>query len=184
MEHMERHIPRTVIQTGKSCDVSLLHRAVVANIKLLNPEFEYRFFDDDGVIKFFDLEFPQYRSIFDSFRFPIQRYDFFRYLAVYRYGGFYLDLDVLLASSLSSFDDDCCVFPFDDLNMSRFLRDRYKMDWTIGNFAFGCVPGHPFLWAVIQNCIRAQEEPGWIEPTLRGIPRLFRNDFIVLNTTG
>jgi hypothetical protein len=181
---MNHHIPKRIIQTGPSTDLPLLHRAVVANIKLLNPDFEYRFFDDADVLGFFDREFPQYRPIFDSFRFPIQRFDFFRYLAVYRYGGFYLDLDVLLASSLSSLVDHECVFSFEDLNISWFLRRHYGMDWTIGNFAFGATRGHPFLWAVIQNCIRAIEQPRWGEPGLQGIPRLFRDDFFVLNTTG
>jgi hypothetical protein len=181
---MEHSIPRRIIQTGPSTDLPLLHRAFVANIKLLNPEFEYLFFDDDDVLEFFDREFPQYRLIFDSFRFPIQRFDFFRYLAVYRYGGFYLDLDVLLASSLSSLIDHDCVFPFEDLSISRLLRRHYGMDWTIGNFAFGAAPEHPFLWAVIQNCIRAKEQPRWGEPGLQGIPRFFRDDFFVLNTTG
>ena len=181
---MEQHIPKRIIQTGRNRDLPLLHRAAVTNIRLLNPDFEYRFFDDDDVGRFFDTEFPEYRRVFDSFRFPIQRFDFFRYLAVYRYGGFYLDLDVLLAAGMSSLTDHGCVFPFEDLNINGFLRRRHLMDWTIGNYAFGARPGHPFLWEVIQNCVRAQECPEWVQPVLRGIPRLFRDDFFVLSTTG
>ena len=162
----------------------MLHRAVVANIRGLNPEFEYCFFDDDDVVRFFDTEFPEYRRVFDSFRFKIQKFDFFRYLAVYRYGGFYLDLDVLLAAGMSSLTPHACVFPFEDLNINSWLRRRYQMDWTIGNYAFGARPGHPFLREVIQNCVRAHESPEWAQPALRGIPRLFRDDFFVLCTTG
>ena len=181
---MDHCIPKRIIQTGRSRDLPLLHRAAVANIKLLNPDFEYSFFDDDDVVQFFDREFPQYRTLFDSFRLPIQRYDFFRYLAIYRYGGFYLDLDVLLASSMASLTAYGCIFPFEDLNINRFLRQHHRMDWTIGNYAFGATPEHPFLWKVILNCIRGQEHPAWVESTLRGIPRLFRDDFAVLATTG
>jgi len=184
LNNVERHIPKRIIQTGRNRDLPLLHRAAVTNIRLLNPDFEYRFFDDDDVVRFFDTEFPEYRRVFDSFRFPIQRFDFFRYLAVYRHGGFYLDLDVLLAADMSSLADHGCVFPFEDLNINGFLRRRYLMDWTIGNYAFGARPGHPFLWEVIQNCVRAQECPEWVQPVLRGIPRLFRDDFFVLSTTG
>ena len=181
---MEQNIPKRIIQTGPRRDLPLLHRAAVANIRLLNPEFEYLFFDDDDVAHFFDTEFPEYRRIFDSFRFPIQRYDFFRYLAVYRYGGFYLDLDVLLAEGLSPLAHHGCVFPFEDLNINGFLRRHYGMDWTIGNYGFGATPGHPFLREVIQNCVRAQEYPAWVDPVLCEIPRLFRDDFFVLSTTG
>jgi len=181
---MGGRIPERIIQTGPSRELPLLHQAVVANIRLLNPEFEYRFFDDNDVVRFFDTEFPEYRRLFNTFKFRIQKYDFFRYLAVYRFGGFYFDLDVLLGASLSPLAEHGCVFSFEDLNFSEFLRRRYGMDWTIGNYAFGARPGHPFLEAVIRNCVRAQEDPAWVQPALRGIPRWLRDDFVVLSTTG
>src|ERR1700676_4828851 len=131
---MEYRIPKRIIQTGKNVQQPLRHRAMMANVRLLNPDFEYLFFDDDGVRKFVEQDFPQHRSVFDSFRFPIQRYDFFRYLAVYRYGGFYFDLDVLLASGLSGLLGHGCVFPFEGLTFSYFLRARLRMDWQIGNY--------------------------------------------------
>jgi inositol phosphorylceramide mannosyltransferase catalytic subunit len=181
---IDRGIPKVIIQTGRHRALPLLQRAVVANIRLLNPDFAYRFFDDADVAAFVSREFPQYGGVFDGFPYPIQRYDFFRYLAIYRYGGFYLDLDVLLASSLTPLIECGGVFPFDDLSISRFLRRTLGMDWTIGNYAFGATPGHPLLAAVIQNCIRAQEDPEWLAPALRDIPRPFRQDFVVLNSTG
>lgn len=181
---MERQIPKRIIQTGKQGQQPLQNRAMMANVRLLNPDYEYLFFDDDGVKGFIEQQFPQYREVFDSFRFPIQRYDFFRYLAVYRYGGFYLDLDVMLASGLSSLMECGCVFPFEGLTLSDFLRTHHKMDWEIGNYAFGAAPGHPFLKAVIENCVRAQKDRSWVKPMMRGLPLLFKDEFLVLNTTG
>jgi hypothetical protein len=58
------------------------------------------------------------------------------------------------------------------------------MDWEIGNYAFGAVPGHPFLAAIIDNCVRAQIDPAWLQPMMTGIPRSFRSEFRVLNSTG
>ena len=133
---------------------------------------------------FFDRTFPQYHAVFNAFRFAIQRYDFFRYLAVYHFGGFYFDLDVLLASSISNLLNHSCIFPFEGLTFSRFLRRHYQMDWEIGNYAFGAVPGHPFLEAIIQNCVRAQKDPNWVKPMMCGAPALSRAEFLVLNTTG
>jgi len=181
---MPHRIPKRIIQTGKHVEQPLDIRAMVTNVKLLNPDYEYLFFDDDGVRKFIEQEFPQYREVFDSFQFPIQRYDFFRYLAVYRYGGFYLDLDIMLASGLSSLLEYECVVPFEGLTLSPFLRNHHQMDWEIGNYAFGAAPGHPFLESVIENCVRAQKEPRWVKPMMRGLPFLFRDEFLVLNTTG
>lgn len=181
---MNLEIPKRIIQTDKSLDLPLLSKAAVVNVRLLNPDFEYLFFDDKQVDKFIDDKFPQYRGVFDSFRVPIQRYDFFRYLAVYHFGGFYLDLDVFLASSLSGLLNFGCVFPFEDLTINMFLRREYGMDWEIGNYAFGAAAGHPFLDAVIKNCIRAQRDPKWVQPMMRSIPRMFRGEYFVLNTTG
>ena len=177
-------IPKRIIQTAKSANFPLPTRAMVANVKLLNPDFEYLFFDNSQVETFIDREFPQYRSVFNSFRFTIQKYDFFRYLAVYRYGGFYFDLDVLLASSLAPLLGFSCVFAFEALNYSPFMRNHLGMDWLLGNYAFGAAPGHPFLEAVIKNCIKAHEDPAWVQPMMSPRPPLMRDEYFVVNTTG
>ncbi|WP_348260836.1 glycosyltransferase [Telmatobacter sp. DSM 110680] len=177
-------IPKRIIQTGKVFPQSLRIKAMVSNLRLLNPDFEYVFFDDPAVETFIDTEFPQYRAVFDGFKFAIQRFDFFRYLVVYRFGGFYFDLDVLLAHSLSPLLEYESVFSFEGLTFSRYLRDRYNIDWEIGNYAFGAAAGHPFLLAVIENCIRAQADPDWAKPMLRDVPPLSKEEFFVLYTTG
>jgi inositol phosphorylceramide mannosyltransferase catalytic subunit len=177
-------IPKRIIQTGKHAHQPLRNRAMMANVRLLNPDYEYLFFDEERVQAFISQEFPQYRTIFDSFQFPIQRYDFFRYLAVYLHGGFYFDLDIMLGSGLSDLLESGCVFPFEGLTFSHFLRTQYKMDWEIGNYAFGAAAGHPFLEAVINNCVRAHKDPSWAKPMMRGMPFLPKAECIVLNTTG
>jgi glycosyltransferase involved in cell wall biosynthesis len=157
---------------------------MMANIRLLNPDYEYLFFDEERVQAFMDQELPQHRAVFDAFKFPIQRYDFFRYLAVYRYGGFYFDLDVMLASGLSDLLKFGCVFSFEGLTLSKYLRNHLRMDWQIGNYAFGAAAGHPFLNAIIENCVRAQKDTSWVEPMMRGFPPLFSSEYFILNTTG
>src|SRR5262245_8837961 len=151
---MLRKIPKRIIQTDKSADLPLLARASRANLRLLNPDFEYLFFDDRQVEEFIDAAVPQYRPVFDSFPVRIQGFGFFRHLAVYRFGGFYFDTDVLLTSSLEDLLGFSCVFPFEDMTLHRFLRNKYGMDWEIGNYGFGAAAGHPFLEAIIKNCVR------------------------------
>jgi mannosyltransferase OCH1-like enzyme len=51
---MQLKIPKRIIQTGKSLDLPLFSKAATANIKLLNPDFEYLFFDDKRVEVFID----------------------------------------------------------------------------------------------------------------------------------
>ncbi len=183
-EFTAEKIPRRIIQTHKKAELPLLDKAATINLRLLNPDFEYMFFDDAQVEEFIDAEFPQYRHVFDSFSVRIQRYDLFRYLAVYRFGGFYFDTDVLLASRLEDLLGFGCVFPFEELGINTFLCKEYGMDWEIGNYAFGAAAGHPFLGAIIDNCVRAQRHPEWAEAMLKSIPRMFRSDFFVLATTG
>jgi len=181
---MKNRIPARIIQTGESNNLPLLAKSAEIGLRCLNPRFEYRFFDDDDVTAFIDKEFPEYREVFDSFPVSIQKYDFFRYLAVFRLGGFYFDTDVFFAVGLRELLMHSCVFPFEELTLNRYLRRHYGMDWEIGNYGFGAVAGHPFLDAVIQNCIRGQQDPRWVKPMMQGIPRLFRSEFSVLNTTG
>jgi len=181
---MNPNIPKRIIQTAKNLDLPLLEKAAVANMKLLNPDFEYVFFDDRQVEEFIDREFPEYRSVFHGFPIPIQKYDFFRYLAVYRLGGFYFDLDVFLASNLSDLVRFDCVFPFEALTVNACLRKEHNMDWELGNYAFGAVAGHPFLRAIIDNCVRAQGDSDWARAMARSMPRVFREEYYVLSTTG
>lgn len=184
MLNVSETIPKRIIQTGKSRTLPLSARASAASLQALNPDFEYIFFDDEGVADLISREFSQYRPIFEGFPFRIQRFDFFRYLAVYHHGGFYFDLDVFLAADLRELLNSTCVFPFEELTLSRFLRATYGMDWEIGNYAFGAAARSPFLGAVIENCVRAQKDPAWVRPAMAGIPMLFRSEFEVLNTTG
>jgi len=176
-------IPPRIIQTARHRELTLKQRAFTANVRLFNPDYEWRFFDDVDADRFVATEFPQFYRVFDSFLFPIQRYDFFRYLAVYRLGGFYFDLDVLLASELGELRSNSCVFPFEGLTFSHLLRD-YGMDWELGNYAFGAAAGHPFLAAVIDNCVRAQRDPAWVNPMMSGVPLFSRSVHHILYSTG
>jgi len=156
----------------------------MVNVRLLHPEYEYVFFDDAHVEAFIQEQCTEWRDAFRSFRFRIQRYDFFRYVAVYHYGGFYLDVDVFLAEALTPLTSMECVFPFEELTDSQFLWDRFQMDWQIGNYAFGAEPGHPFLAAVIDNCLRATRDASWVRPMMKWTPRPFYDEAYILNTTG
>ena len=181
---MQTGIPKRIIQMGNQVEQPLRNRAMMASVRRLNPDYEYLFFDEQKRQAFIDQEYPQYRAAFDAFAFPIQRYDFFKYLAVSRYGGFYFDLDILLASGLSELLDSGCVFPFERITINTYLRKHYGMDWEIGNYAFGAAAGHPFLQAIIDNCLKAQKNPSWVKPMMRGAPILSRPDFEVFTTTG
>jgi len=176
-------IPKRIIQTGPP-NLPLLLRAAMVNVKALHPDFEYRFFDDAMIASFLAEHFPQYQADYNSFPYRIQKYDFFRYLAVYQFGGFYFDLDVFLAENLTPLLSSSCVFPFEELAQSRYFEQQLGMDWQIGNYAFAAEAGHPFLAAVIDNCLRAKKDLEWSKPMMKGAPPSMKSDFYILNTTG
>jgi inositol phosphorylceramide mannosyltransferase catalytic subunit len=179
-----QHIPKRIIQIGKDQRFSVRQRAVMANMRLLNQEYEYLYFDNQQKEEFVRTKYPEYLEVYEAFRYPIQKYDFFRYLALHFYGGFYFDLDVLLASGLSPLVELECVFTFETITTSLYLRDTLGMDWQIGNYAFGATRQHPFLEAIIENCVRGQRDPDWVKPMMRGTPPLRSDEFYVLNSTG
>ncbi|MBL9201293.1 MAG: hypothetical protein JNL39_12350 [Opitutaceae bacterium] len=177
-------IPRRIIHKLRSRNLPPLEKAALASMMALNPSFEHVHFDETEMEQFVDREFPEYRPVMDAFALRIQRYDFFRYLAVYRLGGFYFDLDVFLNRGLDDLCDSGCVFTFEELTLSRFLRDEHHIDWEIGNYAFGAAAGHPFIRAIIDNCVRAQSDSDWASRMLSDIPLIFRDGFNVLFSTG
>jgi len=181
---MNSPIPKRIIQTGSPTHLSVLEKACRANVRLMNLGFEYLYFDDNAVNDFVAREFPQYQDTFQSFRFPIQKYDFFRYLAVYHFGGFYFDLDLLLCENLSDLLECSCVFPFERITFNKYLRRKYGMDWELGNYAFGARPRHPFIRAIVNNCVKAQMEPEWSKLMVNSVPWLFRRNAYVLCGTG
>jgi mannosyltransferase OCH1-like enzyme len=182
---MNSEIPKRLIQIwGGGSEPSLLGKAAATNLRLLHPDFDYLLFNDRRMQELLELHYPEYLDVFHSFQIPVQRYDFFRYLAIYHHGGFYFDFDVFLASNLTDLLNRSCVFPFEELTINQFLRDEYGMDWEIGNFGFGAAPGHPFIKAIIDNCVRAQRDNAWTAVIMRPIPKLLRQEFLVFYTTG
>ncbi len=182
-------IPRRIIQLslsaggGKARELSPLERAAVTNIRLLHPDWEYILFDDARAGDLVASYCPEYEPVLRAFRYPIQRCDFVRNLAIYFLGGFYFDLDVLLSRPIDPLLSHAAVFPFEQITLNRFLRSL-GMDWDVGNYGFGAAARNPFLQAVIENCVLAQRQPVWAQPMIRGARSLLTEYNYVLNTTG
>lgn len=183
---MQYTIPRRIVQfwSGSRFRPSLRTQALNATIRLHNPDFDYIFLDGPEVNDFVAREFPQYQDVLRGFPHPAQRNDFIKYLALLRFGGFYFDSDVLMAASLSPLLDYGCVFPFETISLSFHMRRNLGVDWQAGTFAFGAAPGHPFIQKVIDNCVRGQREPQFVEMMMPGCPPFIRDEYYVINSTG
>lgn len=108
-------IPLEIVQTYKSQRV---HPAIHANVMRLleaNPECGYRFITDEVGRELIREHFDESVSAaFERLGVGAAKGDFLRYVALYVYGGIYLDLDsgldLHLPSFLSGLSDPPCVF--------------------------------------------------------------------------
>ena len=181
---MREKIPKRIIQIWGGGKLPPIAKASAVNVKLLNPDFEYIFFDDIEIKKFIDKQNEAIKKIIKNFRYEIQKYDLIRYLIIHNYGGFYFDSDFLLYENLYSLLRYECVFPIERIAINNYLINKLDMIWDLGNYAFGATPGHPFIGKIIENCINATKEPVWLEEMLKSVPWIYRKDSYVLSTTG
>ena len=71
-------------------------RSNIDKIRAMNPEYEYRFYDDADMVEFIKSNYDP-DNPFDYFnrinpKYGAARADLFRYLLIYKCGGVYLDI--------------------------------------------------------------------------------------------
>lgn len=176
-------IPRRIIHVwvGKPDEpLSLLHQAALANCRLLHPDWEHVLFDMPSMIDFIGQH--HYGHLFENGPVKIRDFDLFRLLAVYQLGGFYFDMDVLLAHSLELLCDSRAVFTFEEPTINPELR-RYGLNFEIANYGFGAEAGHPFIGALIEEWLSSTRGTA-ADHMLSAIPRIFRPQFDAPIRTG
>jgi|TARA_B110000483_G_scaffold204262_2_gene247161 mannosyltransferase OCH1-like enzyme len=140
-----------IIQTWKDNHIPLKYQPFVNQVKKMNPNANYMFFTDKDIEQFILTKFPQYYKTFKNFPYTIQKIDFFRYLAVYYYGGVYLDLDFKNYKSFDDIDRSKSVFPLEFMNSSDEILKQQGFKGLIGNYAFYAPKNHPFIKKIIDN---------------------------------
>lgn len=158
MEQTEQKIPKIIIQTWKTNAIPAKYQPLVDSVKYKNPTYEYKFFTDIDIEEFLKNNYPEYYRTYMNLPVKIQKIDFFRYVAVYHYGGFYLDLDMTVLEPLDELLIQECVFPIDEfIGPSMCHSKRYKnfcennMNFLLGQYAFAAEPRHPFIKLLIDN---------------------------------
>lgn len=136
-----------IIQTWKSNEVPAHYIQFMSNIRELNPHANFLFFTDEDIVEFVRERCPEYYDTFVGLKYKIQQLDFFRYLAVYYYGGVYLDLDMDICRSFDDLDLSRCSFPVETLGLKN-------PNFLVGNYAFYSPKGDPFLKHIIENIVR------------------------------
>lgn len=157
-------IPKIIIQVwvqkdGGPLNIPRTEVQYADRMRKMNPEFHHMFFDGEDVAKFFEKNYPEYYRTYQRLPIFIQKLDFFRYLAIYHYGGFYFDMDV---DSHIPLDDavlnHSAVFPVDEYAdenecKSHRMQSLCKngQQFLLGQYAFGSTPKHPFLKMLVDE---------------------------------
>jgi inositol phosphorylceramide mannosyltransferase catalytic subunit len=151
-------IPKIIIQTWKSNVVPQRYMSLIESVKINNPDYNYLFFTDENIEDFFKMHYPSYYHTYLKLPVKIQKIDFFRYVAIYHYGGFYLDLDMNVLQPFDKLLKYSCVFPIDeyiDVRLCKHLRYKPYCDrgqtFLLGQYAFAAAPKHPFIKELIDK---------------------------------
>jgi mannosyltransferase OCH1-like enzyme len=147
-----------IIQTWKTTTIPKHYEPFINSVTTNTSGWNYMFFTDEDIFEFMQTKMPEYLSFFNNLEYNIQKIDFFRYLAVYHYGGVYLDLDILIEEPLDSLYDnpDVCKFPIELENIKDTIITRNNFHHLIGNYAFYSPAGHPFLKKIIDNIVNCR----------------------------
>ena len=147
-------IPKIIIQTWKTDHIPSKCIKYVNELKRLHPDYKYLYFTDDGILEFLNNNYPQYLETFNNFKYKIQKIDFFRYIAVYHYGGFYFDLDMDINKNIDELCNFECVFPieFDKLNCKELNN------FQIGQYTFGASIRNDFILNIITNIVNKKNQ--------------------------
>ncbi len=165
LNFVKQKIPKIIHQSYHTKRVPDSLKDNIAKLKSVNPEWEYRFYDDEDQKKFIAAHYaPAILEAYKSINplYGAARADLFRYLLIYKMGGVWLDIKSSIESNLSEQlkNDDLFLLsqwqnkmgePFQGYGLFPELEvipGGEFQQWHIIS-----APKNPFLKAVIQNVI-------------------------------
>lgn len=107
-------IPKTIIQTSTTNILPIyIYNSVMSHL-IFNPDYEYKFFDDDDILNYLKCYCDEYTvNCFQSLIPGAYKADFFRYIYLYHNGGVYFDCKMISNISLDKIINEhdefvCC----------------------------------------------------------------------------
>jgi mannosyltransferase OCH1-like enzyme len=93
-------IPKIIHQTWKTREIPQQWQSAVQTCKAMHPDYEYILWTHETMAEFVKREYPDFLQTYTGYKYDIQRCDAFRYLVLYKYGGIYLDMDIVCKKKL------------------------------------------------------------------------------------
>jgi len=159
-------IPKIIHQSARSTNLPACVRDNIKSIKKLNPDWDYRLYDDARIKEYirshFDIKMLRlYERINPVY--GAARADFFRYLLMFREGGLWLDLKSSVVRRLdeSIKSSDTIIFSQWENRIGELYPGAGYPDPLIREVPGGEIqqwfiltePKNPFIRAVINGCI-------------------------------
>ena len=152
-------IPKIIIQTWKSNIIPYKYKNDVYTMRKYNNTYKYLFFNDNDIEKFLKKYYLNtYYKSYKKLPVIIQKIDYFRYIAVYHYGGFYFDLDMKGYFPIDELLKYDCVFPYEQkIDNNKCKSNRFKnfckknVKFILGQYAFGAKPQNDFIKTLIEK---------------------------------
>lgn len=142
-------IPNNIIVTWKNKSVPAY---ILPNIERHNLDKRILFYDDNDVKQFLIEEYDSsYVDFFNGLKLGCTKGDFFRYCYLYKYGGYYADIDIMHLMPISQYIDSTIDF-FSIISVMSYLPNPHL---SIFQALLYCVPEHP----VLKMCITSIMSP-------------------------
>ena len=158
----EKIIPKKILQTYKS--FNSVPSYVVDNIKKLNQDWEYCFYDDNDCIDFLNKEFGKtFVDKFNSFKKGAHKSDLFRICWLYINGGVYIDIDTELIVGLNDIVknvDSFTILQNDTPTtiQGTLIYNFFKKHDTLINSFMVINKGNKYIKKCIENIMKINQE--------------------------
>lgn len=125
-------IPKIIHQTWKDNIIPNNWIDAVESCKLKG--YKYILWTDKTMDDFVKNNYQNFYQYYKSYKYTIQKCDAFRYLVLYKYGGIYLDMDIICKRDLNEL-----------LNYDLILAKSSNVKSSFTNSFFMIIPNHPFF---------------------------------------
>ena len=146
-------IPKVIFQTGNSNNYDNMFLA--SSLIDLNPEYEYKFFNDIDKRKFIKNNFEEH--VIDAYDLLVPeeyKSDLFKYCYLYKNGGCYIDYNIIAREPLRNIikPDDIFLLSIDTDIKNSLSKDNIDAIGYSG-YIIMCTPNNEKLLNLIDTCI-------------------------------
>lgn len=155
-------IPKITHQTWHSNQLPLPLQQMRQQMMSHMPDWEHRFHLDQDCRDLIAHATPHLLPTYEGYPHPVQRVDMWRMVAVRAFGGFYLDLDMVVHKPLDDLLTLGCVFAEEKTMDDSSLKShghRSGDNVRIANYMFGAIPHHRFIDTALARMEAHADQP-------------------------